>query len=81
MSRCTTRKICHDSEERALNALIENRIRFHHPHGSGPINVYQCTECGYYHFTSKGNTHPELLEQADYIATQRRARDWEQKLR
>ena len=65
----------------AINALIENRIRFHHPEGGGPINIYECAECGYFHFTSQGETHTELIEQSDFIEKQRRARDWEHRLR
>ena len=52
--RCVTGKNGYESEELALEALIQNHIRNRHRDGSGPINVYQCKECDLWHFTSKG---------------------------
>ncbi|MFY0626228.1 MAG: hypothetical protein JXR07_08040 [Reichenbachiella sp.] len=80
MSFCSTGKKSHDTLELAEESLIENHIRFNHPFGSGPINVYQCSECGYFHFTSQGEINPILVEKAEFIKRQQLARKWENKL-
>ncbi len=80
MSGCSSGKNCHDSLELALEALIENHIRFNHPAGAGPVNVYECDRCGCYHFTSQGETHPILTEKSGFIKKQQLARNWENKL-
>jgi len=78
---CSTGKICHDTREEAENALIENHIHFHHKEESGPKNVYLCRDCGAYHFTSQGEMSQVLEDNMAFIKAQRRARDWENKLR
>ncbi|UXP33517.1 hypothetical protein N6H18_06065 [Reichenbachiella agarivorans] len=81
MAGCVTGKNCYHSLYEAEQALIENRIRFHHSDNSGPQNVYLCDDCGTYHFTSRGPMNQTLADNLDSIKTQRIARDWEQKLR
>lgn len=81
MAGCVTGKRCYDSQHEAEQALIENWIRFHHQSGSGPQNVYQCEDCGQYHFTSRGPMSEVLEDNMSYISSQRIARDWESKLR
>lgn len=73
----------YDTEELAIEALIANRSRFHHASHSGPINVYQCEDCGRWHFTSRGPAHPvlESEEVRKRIDLNREAGYWEQKLR
>ena len=80
-STCVTRKRCYDTEADALDALVEHHIRFNHSGDSGPISVYRCEDCDMYHFTSKGQTHPFLHDQKEYIRKQQAARDWEDRLR
>lgn len=80
---CSTGKRGFDSKELAEEALISNRSRFHHRDDSGPINVYQCEDCGDWHFTSKGSKS-DLLESSDVrknINLNREANYWERKLR
>ena len=48
------------SRELAEDALIEARIRFNYPHGGGPVAVYKCDDCGYYHLTSQGVMNERL---------------------
>ncbi|SNS69849.1 hypothetical protein SAMN05421640_0900 [Ekhidna lutea] len=81
--KCISGKKCFESEELAEEALIQNHIRNNYRGGEGPVNVYQCDNCGYWHFTSKGDKSeklrdPEVLE---FIERERRAFDWERKLR
>ena len=67
----------------AEDALIENRSRYYHDEDSGPINVYQCMDCGQWHFTSKG-PKSDLLEDDQIkkrISMNREANYWERKLR
>ncbi len=58
--KCSNGKIGYDTCDLALEALIDHRARFNHKENSGPINVYECTICGLWHFTSKGIINPIL---------------------
>ncbi|MGB3465267.1 MAG: hypothetical protein WBA74_08355 [Cyclobacteriaceae bacterium] len=80
---CSTGKRMYDTEDLAVEALIANRSRFHHGDNSGPINVYQCDDCGNWHFTSRGPEHPLLHsdEVQKRISLNREAGYWERKLR
>ncbi|MEP5611195.1 MAG: hypothetical protein ABJP45_03040 [Cyclobacteriaceae bacterium] len=78
MAGCVTGKNQYDSEELAREALIENRIRNNHRDGTGPINIYQCSDCQDWHFTSTGQEadflhDPMILER---IRRQRQLLDW-----
>ena len=80
---CPTGKTSFDSEELAVEALIQNHVRNAHRSGAGPRNVYECAECGCWHFTSKGADHtlfddPEII---DRIQKESRALEWERKFR
>jgi hypothetical protein len=78
-----TRKVAYDSEAIALEALFQHHIRQHHPDGRGPINIYECDHCGQWHFTSKGDRHPELdtPEGKARIKKEREGTYWERRLR
>ena len=80
---CPTGKKCFDTEDLAVEALIQNHSRFHHGSDSGPINVYACRDCGDFHFTSKGEPHPMLNEAQtkNTILKAREAAYWESKFR
>lgn len=80
---CTTGKRIFYSKELAEEALIANHQRFHHREGQGPINVYECHECGNWHFTSKGDINDLLKDPAikSEINQQRQAMDWEKRFK
>lgn len=59
MPVCTTKKICFQNKEDAEEELVLNRVKY----STGPVNVYKCEFCGYYHFTSKGEVNPKLLSE------------------
>jgi len=81
MSKCATHKVCFESKGLAEEALIQNQSQNQHRAGGGPINVYQCRDCGYYHFTSKGAVSDVLSENKHQISRNREASFWERKLR
>lgn len=80
---CPSGKSSFQSEEIALEALVQNHIRFQHRKGAGPQSVYQCDECDNWHFTSRLPSHPTLLDSETQrrIANESRAQNWEHKLR
>tara|TARA_R110000868_G_scaffold259810_2_gene518118 strand:+ start:32 stop:286 length:255 start_codon:yes stop_codon:yes gene_type:complete len=80
---CVTNKKCYETKEIANEALIQNRTRNHHAPNNGPINVYQCHECGNYHFTSKGPSSDILNseEVKHKIEIGKEASYWEDKYR
>ncbi len=67
----------------AEDALIDAWIRNNHSPGNGPVNVYQCEDCGNFHFTSKGEMNERLKEEWNKgsIARSRRAFDFERKIK
>ncbi len=51
------------SQEIAEDALIEARTQFDYKINQGPVGVYLCEDCGYYHLTSKGKMNERLTTQ------------------
>lgn len=66
MNKCPTRKKTYSSEIIAEDALIQASITYHYTQGNGPIAVYKCDECGFYHLTSTGPMNKKL---SDMIAS------------
>ncbi len=83
MMTCRTGKRCFETEAIAEEALIQNHIVNHYQGQEGPKTIYQCDECGNWHFTSRGQFHPlfEDEEVVDRIKRERLANSWERHLR
>jgi hypothetical protein len=82
MLRCSTGKRVYLTETLAEEALIDAHSRNHYA-STGPINIYQCEDCGYYHFTSKGQWNEKLAQQiaSGKIKRQQEANQWVNKLK
>lgn len=83
LSSCTSGKRSFGALQLAEEALIQHHVRNDYKDGEGPVNVYQCDDCNEWHFTSKGSKH-ELFWDSEIqkrIKSERRAFQWEQKLR
>ena len=83
MIKCSSNKKVYTSQEIAEDVLIETWTRYTYAPGSGPVAVYICNDCGYYHLTSRGPTNAKL---ASYLAEgkikkQKEANDWLDKLK
>jgi hypothetical protein len=83
MIKCTSGKRVYLTAEIAEDVLIEARTRFDYANNSGPIAVYQCNDCGYYHLTSQGKMNDKL---ADYLSSgkidrQKEADQWLKKFK
>ena len=78
--KCRTGKRVYQTESLAEEALIDAHSRNQYA-GTGPIAAYQCEECGYYHFTSKGPMNKRLAEQIanGKIKLQQQASEWNRK--
>lgn len=50
------------SQQIAEDVLIELWSKNEYASGHGPIGVYKCDDCGYYHFTSQGPMNERLSE-------------------
>ena len=83
MKPCVTSKKMYPSQEIAEDALIEARTRFDYKINQGPIGVYLCEECGYYHLTSQGKMNERLSIQLKdgKIKRQKEANEWMDKLK
>lgn len=83
MVRCVSNKRVYVTEDIAEQALIEAHTQFEYKKGSGPIGVYRCEDCGYYHLTSQGtvnNTLASLLKEGK-IQRQKEANQWINRLK
>jgi len=83
MKTCITGKKMYLTQSMAEDVLIETCSRFEFASGSGPIAVYRCDDCGYYHLTSRGPMNERL---AKFIADgklslEREANRWIDKLK
>lgn len=79
MLTCSTGKRVYETLELAETALIDAYGKFNR----GPIAVYKCDDCGYYHFTSRGPMNEKLSAAiaSGKIKEQQRANDWTDSLR
>lgn len=80
---CPSGKTAFVTESLAVDSLLEVWSRTPFRQGDGPVTVYQCGDCGRYHFTSKGEIHPDLKDLLDSgtIERSREAAKWEEKFR
>lgn len=83
MIKCVTGKKAYQSQELAEAALIGAHTRFDYASGKGPVGVYRCDDCGYFHLTSKGSVNPSLAQQLKEgkIDRERQANDWINKMK
>ncbi len=83
MKPCPTTKKMYPSLEIAEDALIEARTQFDYKPNQGPVGVYLCDDCGYYHLTSQGKMNEKLATQLKdgKIKLQKEANQWLDKLK
>lgn len=83
MITCVTHKKVFLTHEQAEQALLGARVRYSYGQGSGPVGVYQCDDCGYFHLTSKGPLNETLRSQLDSgkIDREKEAAHWTSKLK
>ncbi len=82
MADCVTGKALYLTEELAEQALIDAWIRNDYPAGKGPVAIYRCPDCRYFHFTSSGDMNPALAQfiRDGKLKLEREARRWRDKL-
>ncbi len=82
MVKCSSGKRVYLTENLAEDALIDAHARNNYA-GTGPVAFYQCEDCGYYHFTSKGKMNEKLAQQLanGKIKLQQEANRWTNKLK
>jgi hypothetical protein len=78
MINCISNKKVYFSSELAEEALIQAHIQFEFTRGSGPVAVYKCDDCGYFHLTSKGTMNEKLVAEIKNgkIGLQKEANRW-----
>lgn len=83
MIKCATQKKVYLTQEFAEEALVGAHMAFHYAVGQGPIAVYACVDCGYFHLTSKGAMNDKLKHQLQNgsVGRQKVANDWLAKLK
>jgi len=81
--KCISQKRIYQTHEQAEEALINARTRFDYPAQAGPVAVYHCDDCGYFHLTSKGEINERLARElaAGSIERQKVADHWARKLK
>jgi hypothetical protein len=83
METCPSHKKIYLTKEIAEEALIEARTRYEYAHGQGPISVYKCDDCGYFHLTSKGimNARLEQLQREGTLKLKKESDEWERRIK
>lgn len=83
MNSCPSGKRVYQTLELAEEALIGAWITYEYGKGNGPVAIYQCEDCGLYHFTSKGEMNKRLAQmlKEGKIQKQKEADKWERKFR
>lgn len=83
MIKCVSHKKTYPSLEIAEDALIEARTHYEYGKSGGPVAVYQCDDCGFFHLTSKGvmNARLERLIREGKISREREANQWMKRLK
>jgi hypothetical protein len=78
MINCVSNKKVYSSQEMAEEALIQAHIQFNFTTGNGPVAIYKCEDCGYYHLTSKGAMNEKLATEikSGKIGLQKEANRW-----
>lgn len=71
------------SQEIAEEALIGAHVNYNYPEGRGPVGVYQCETCGFYHLTSRGRVNETLAKymKEGKIRRWSESEEWLRKLR
>ena len=83
MKICVSGKKSYPDQHVAEEALIGAHIQFDYRNGNGPVNFYQCEDCGNYHLTSQGQMNKRLAQllHDGQINKLKEANDWEKKFR
>jgi hypothetical protein len=83
MNHCPSGKRFFTTLTQAEDALLEAHIVYEYKSGQGPVAVYKCEDCGYYHFTSRGPMNERLQQafQSGQLQVWQRAQKWNQKLK
>ena len=78
MVKCVSNKKAYQTKEIAEDALIDTHMNFEFRAGDGPIAVYLCEDCGYYHFTSRAPMNQRLSDmiKSGKVNKQREANAW-----
>jgi hypothetical protein len=82
--KCPSNKVVYYSKDLAEDALIDAWGRNNYSTNSrAPITLYQCDDCGNFHFTSQGEMNERLKEQiqSGKIKKQQEANYWMGKLK
>lgn len=83
MIKCVTQKKVYLTQALAEGALVGARTRFDYAKDRGPVGVYKCNDCGYYHLTSKGPVNPTLTQNLNdgTIDREKEANEWLNKMK
>lgn len=76
MLTCSSGKKVYTTQLMAEDALIEAWQRYNMSTSNGPIAIYKCEDCGYFHFTSRQPMNERL---AKYLSEGKLKRDQEAK--
>jgi hypothetical protein len=81
--KCISHKRIYQTHQLAVDALINARTHFDYAPNAGPIAVYQCEDCGYFHLTSKGEINETLAKHLKdgKIQLEKEANRWLHKLK
>jgi hypothetical protein len=67
----------------AEDGLLEIWMRYNVRESNGPVSIYQCEDCGYFHLTSRGPMNERLSKYLSEgkIKRDQEAKYWEDKFK
>ena len=83
MIKCVSHKKVYFTVDLAEEALLGASTRFEYGKHLGPVGVYQCDDCGYYHLTSQGAVNEKLTEYraSGKLKLEKEAQHWLDKMK
>ena len=81
--KCSSKKRPYPTEEVAVEALIGANTCYEFDSGKGPVGVYLCERCNFFHLTSKGEMNERLREyiNSGSLTLQKKGMEWAYKLK
>lgn len=80
---CPSGKRMYETVQLAEDVLIELWTKNDYRENQGPVNIYRCDDCGFFHLTSRGEMNANLAQylSSDKVRINKAANKWMDKFK